>query len=70
MHRVRDQDDPTAKLTYNYLLSTYIEVNFAEGSVSVVSAAGDARGVYLQPAEAARATRSGAVSAAAARRRP
>jgi hypothetical protein len=70
MYSVRDEDDPTAKLSFNYLLSSYIEVNFAEGSVSVVSAAGDARGVYLQPAEAARATRSGAVSAAAARRRP
>jgi hypothetical protein len=64
MYSVRDDDDPEAKLSFNYLLSSYIEVNFVDGEVSTVSAAGDARGIYLQPAEAARATSSSTVGAA------
>ncbi|HSK20158.1 MAG TPA: hypothetical protein VK912_13480 [Longimicrobiales bacterium] len=64
MYSIRDEDDPAAKLSYNYLLSSYIEVNFLDGEVSTVSAAGDARGIYLQPAEAVRAAGSGTVGAA------
>ncbi|HEX6133014.1 MAG TPA: hypothetical protein VFZ24_03460 [Longimicrobiales bacterium] len=56
MYSVRDENDPAAKLSFNYLRSSYIEVNFEDGVVSTVSAAGDARGLYLQPADAARAT--------------
>ncbi|HEX6309176.1 MAG TPA: hypothetical protein VFZ69_13355 [Longimicrobiales bacterium] len=56
MYSVRDETDPVARLSFNYLRSSYIEVNFADGAVSTVYAAGDARGVYLQPADAARAT--------------
>lgn len=64
MYSIRDEDDPAAKLSYNYLLSSYIEVNFLDGEVSTVSAAGDARGIYLQPAEAVRAAGSSTVGAA------
>src|SRR5690606_5780844 len=44
MYSVRDENDPEAGLSFNYLRSTYIEVNFEDGVVSTVSAAGDARG--------------------------
>jgi lipopolysaccharide export system protein LptA len=64
MYSVRDENEPEKKLSFNYLLSSYIEVNFADGEVSTVSAAGDAKGVYLQPAEAVRATGSGTLGAA------
>jgi hypothetical protein len=70
MYSVRDEDDPQAGLSFNYLLSSYIEVNFLDGQVSTVSAAGDARGVYLQPEEAARASGSTTVGAAPPPRRP
>ena len=63
MYSVRDENEPDTKLSFNYLLSSYIEVNFRDGEVSTVSAAGDARGVYLQPAEAARATSAGTLGA-------
>ena len=56
MYSIRDESDPAAMLSFNYLLSSYIEVNFLDGLVSTVSAAGDAKGIYLQPAEAARVT--------------
>jgi hypothetical protein len=56
MYSIRDEGDPAAMLSFNYLLSSYIEVNFLDGLVSTVSAAGDAKGIYLQPAEAARVT--------------
>jgi lipopolysaccharide export system protein LptA len=69
MYSVRDDNDPAAKLSYNYLLSSYIEVNFLDGEVSTVSAAGDARGVYLQPAEAVRAASPGTVGAVTPPRR-
>ncbi|MGH7447895.1 MAG: hypothetical protein ACRELT_10075, partial [Longimicrobiales bacterium] len=69
MYSVRDDNDPDAKLSFNYLLSSYIEVNFLDGQVGTVTAAGDARGVYLQPAEAARAADANIVGAAAPRRR-
>ncbi|HSJ33043.1 MAG TPA: hypothetical protein VK933_16500, partial [Longimicrobiales bacterium] len=36
MYSIRDEDDPAAKLSYNYLLSSYIEVNFLDGEVSTV----------------------------------
>ena len=64
MYSVRDEDEPQKKLSFNYLVSTYIEVNFAAGEVSTVTAAGDARGVFLQPAEAA-AARTGTIDPAA-----
>lgn len=63
MYSVVDEGNPEARLSFNYLLSSYIEVNFIDGQVGTVSAAGDARGVYLQPSEAARAT-TGAVGVA------
>lgn len=69
MYSVRDENEPDTKLSFNYLLSSYIEVNFRDGEVSTVSAAGDARGVYLQPAEAARATSAGTVGATTPPRR-
>jgi hypothetical protein len=56
LYSIRDESDPAAMLSFNYLLSSYIEVNFLDGLVSTVSAAGDAKGIYLQPAEAARVT--------------
>src|SRR5690606_25991536 len=64
MYSVRDENEPEKKLSFNYLLSSFIEVNFADGEVSTVSAAGDARGVYLQPAEAVRASGASTVGAA------
>lgn len=69
MYSVRDENDAAAKLSFNYLVSSYIEVNFADGEVSTVSAAGDAKGVYLQPAEAARAAQTGTVGLATPVRR-
>lgn len=69
MYSVRDENEPETKLSFNYLLSSYIEVNFRDGEVSTVSAAGDARGVYLQPAEAAQAAGASTVGAATPQRR-
>jgi lipopolysaccharide export system protein LptA len=59
MYGMRDERDPHAMLSFNYLLARYIEVNFADGQVATVAASGDARGVYLQPGEAAAAVRAG-----------
>jgi lipopolysaccharide export system protein LptA len=68
MYGIRDENDAAARLSFNYLRASYIEVNFANGTVSNVAASGDARGVYLQPADAARAiTGGGTLSAAAPR---
>ena len=69
MYSIRDEDEPDARLSFNYLVSSYIEVNFAAGEVGTVKAAGDARGVYLQPAEAAAAASNGVVGVAETRRR-
>lgn len=55
MYSVRNEDDPDAGLAFNYLRSDWIDVVFEDGVASVVSAAGNARGVYLQPREAAAA---------------
>jgi lipopolysaccharide export system protein LptA len=58
VHLTRD-DNATAdtKLSIAYLVGQWIEVAFEAGSVSVVSASVDVRGVYLQPEEAARRDR-------------
>jgi hypothetical protein len=69
MYSIRDENDPAAMLSFNYLLSSYIEVNFRDGLVSTVSAAGDAKGIYLQPAEAARVTTGAPVGLATPGRR-
>jgi lipopolysaccharide export system protein LptA len=53
MYAVRDEADPEARLSFNYVRARYIEVNFIDGAVSTVAASGDARGVYLQPGEVA-----------------
>jgi lipopolysaccharide export system protein LptA len=50
VYRMRDEEDPEAKLSVNYLSAERIEVAFAGGTVSVVTADGNARGIYLQPA--------------------
>jgi hypothetical protein len=59
MYRMRDEENPTLKLSINYLVASQIEVTFHEGAASLLRASGDARGVYLQPEEAARRTRVG-----------
>jgi lipopolysaccharide export system protein LptA len=59
MYGMRDERDAEARLSFNYLLASYIEVNFADGQVSTVAASGNARGIYLQPGEAANAVRAG-----------
>jgi hypothetical protein len=69
MYSIRDENDPAALLSFNYLLSSYIEVNFVDGLVGTVSAAGDAKGIYLQPAEAARVTETDTVGVATTRNR-
>jgi lipopolysaccharide export system protein LptA len=50
VYRMRDEDSPEALLSINYLSASRIEVEFTNGTVSIVTAAGDAKGVYLQPA--------------------
>lgn len=51
VYAVRDEDDPDAPLSFNYLSASTIEVEFAAGAVSQVTASGDARGMYLQPGQ-------------------
>lgn len=55
MYRLYDEADPEAGPSFNYLVATRIDVAFRAGAVQLVTAAGDARGVYLQPVEAAAA---------------
>ena len=59
MYRMRDEGNPSLKLSINYLVASQIEVTFHEGAASLLRASGDAKGVYLQPEEAARRTRAG-----------
>jgi lipopolysaccharide export system protein LptA len=60
MHRTRDENAPDGtKLSIAYLVGREVEVVFSNGTVSVVSASDDVRGVYLQPAEVARRTGGG-----------
>jgi lipopolysaccharide export system protein LptA len=60
MHRTRDENAPDGtKLSIAYLVGREVEVLFTNGTVSVVSASDDVRGVYLQPAEVARRTGGG-----------
>jgi lipopolysaccharide export system protein LptA len=49
VYRMRDENAPEAKLSINYLTASRIDVRFANGTVAVVSAEGDATGIYLQP---------------------
>jgi hypothetical protein len=56
MYRMRDENSPEAMLSINYLSASHIEVAFTDGTVSIVTAAGDAKGVYLQPAQTTRAS--------------
>jgi hypothetical protein len=56
MHRMRgDNAAPDALLSIAYLVGRHVEILFVDGAVSLVTASEDVRGVYLQPAEAARA---------------
>lgn len=50
VYRMRAEDATDEKLSINYLTANRIEVAFVNGAVSVVSAEGNARGMYLQPA--------------------
>jgi lipopolysaccharide export system protein LptA len=55
MHRTRDENGPPGTLmSIAYLVGRQVEVSFSNGSMSVVSASDDVRGVYLQPADVAR----------------
>jgi hypothetical protein len=54
MYRMRDENSPEAMLSINYLSASHIEIAFTDGTVSVVTAAGDAKGVYLQPEQGPR----------------
>jgi lipopolysaccharide export system protein LptA len=55
MHRMLPDDaQPGDMLSIAYLIARNVEVTFADGIVSVVTASEDVRGVYLQPGDAAR----------------
>jgi hypothetical protein len=57
MHKMRPENAAVdAKLSIAYLVGQHVEVTFIDGVVSLVSASEDVRGVYLQPADAARRT--------------
>lgn len=59
MYRMTDEDQPDATLSVNYLTALRIEVRFVDGVVSIVSAEGDTKGIYVQPASTARRTTGG-----------
>jgi hypothetical protein len=60
MHRMHPENaEPNAKLSIAYLVGRHVEVTFTEGVVSLVTASEDVRGVYLQPADAARRAAGG-----------
>jgi len=59
IYRMVSENRPDDPLSVNYLSASRIEVEFANGVVSVVSAAGEAKGVYVQPASNARRTTGG-----------
>ncbi|HSJ10631.1 MAG TPA: hypothetical protein VK928_11985 [Longimicrobiales bacterium] len=54
VYRIVNVDRPDDALSVNYLSAQRIEVQFAKGVVFVVTAEGDAKGVYVQPASSAR----------------
>ncbi|CAN5777679.1 hypothetical protein BH23GEM10_BH23GEM10_08150 [soil metagenome] len=58
VYRMHAENSTDERLSINYLTAARIEVAFVNGAVSVVSAEGNARGMYLQPAPPP-ATRSG-----------
>ncbi|HUF50264.1 MAG TPA: hypothetical protein VMN60_05490 [Longimicrobiales bacterium] len=59
MYRMRDAQNPALELSINYLVAEAIEVTFENGAATLLRASGDAKGVYLQPEEAARRARVG-----------
>jgi hypothetical protein len=68
MHLTRDGNaDATTRMSIAYLIGHFVEVTFEDGSVAVVSASEDVRGVYLQPEEAARRTSGPGAGPTAAR---
>jgi lipopolysaccharide export system protein LptA len=69
MYRMRDEDKPQAKLSISYLVGTAIEVRFLAGEVDQVISP-NAVGVFLQPAEAARAANTNRNGGSSPRRRP
>lgn len=48
-YRVRDDNDPDAGFTINYLLAREIRVAFVGGEVKRVEAEGEIQGIYLRP---------------------
>lgn len=59
IYRIADQNRPGEELSVNYLTAERIEVHFTDGLVSLVSAQGAARGVYVQPGSSARRVTGG-----------
>jgi lipopolysaccharide export system protein LptA len=59
MYRMRDEENPSLTMSINYLVASLIEVTFTDGAAALLRASGDAKGVYLQPEEAARRARVG-----------
>ena len=68
MYRMRDAENPSQRMSINYLVAAMIEVTFVEGAAELLRASGDAKGVYLQPEEAARRTRVGGTTPGGVRR--
>jgi lipopolysaccharide export system protein LptA len=69
MHRMRPEDAaPDAMLSIAYLVGRQVEVTLTDGLVSGVTASEDVRGIYLQPADAARGNGGNATSNRPARR--
>jgi hypothetical protein len=67
IYRMRDEENPTLRMSINYLVASMIEVMFEDGSAALLRASGDAKGVYLQPEEAAARTRAGRTTPGGAR---
>jgi lipopolysaccharide export system protein LptA len=54
-YRLREQSGDTVSISVNYITAKKLDVTFTQGEVAKVEAAGNIRGLYLQPAQRAQA---------------